>query len=65
MGSENGKHFSPFMETIRFYGDTASLTTMELLDQFNGDRRYQGVDPFHLTETPQVMGPKNLNSILN
>ena len=50
------KHFSPFMEVIRFYGDTTSLAMMELLDQFNRDRRYQRFDPFYLTEAPRIMG---------
>jgi len=51
---EHQKRFSPFMETIRFYGDTTSLAMMELLDQFNRDRRHRGVDPFYLTEAPQL-----------
>jgi hypothetical protein len=48
------KHFSPFMGTIRFYGDTTSLSMMELLDQFNRGRRQRGLDPFYLTEAPQL-----------
>jgi len=48
------KHFSPFMGTIRFYGDTTSLSMMELLDQFNRGRRHRGLDPFYLTEAPQL-----------
>lgn len=54
------RHFSPFMETIRFYGDTTSLAMMELLDQFNRDRRHRGLDPFYLTEAPQLKGPQKL-----
>ncbi len=54
------KHFSPFMETIRFYGDTTSLAMMELLDQFNRDRHHRGLNPFYLTEAPQLKGPKKL-----
>lgn len=54
------KRFSPFMETIRFYGDTTSLAMMELLDQFNRDRRHRGLDPFYLTEAPQLKGPQKL-----
>ena len=52
------KHFSPFMESIKFYGDTTSLAMMELLDQFNRDRRHRGITPFYLTEAPQLRGPK-------
>ncbi len=52
------KHFSPFMETIKFYGDTTSLAMMELLDQFNRDRRQRGITPFYLTEAPQLRGPE-------
>jgi hypothetical protein len=54
------RRFSPFMETIRFYGDTASLAMMELLDQFNKDRRYRVLAPFYLTEAPQLKNPKKL-----
>jgi hypothetical protein len=54
------RQFSPFMETIKLYGDTTSLTMMELLDQFNRDRRHRGLDPFYLTETPQLKGPQKL-----
>lgn len=50
------KHFSPFMGTIRFYGDTTSLSMMELLDQFNRERRHRGLDPFYLTEAPHLKG---------
>lgn len=57
---EHQKQFSPFMETIRFYGDTTSLAMMELLDQFNRDRRHRGVDPFYLTEAPQLKRPGTL-----
>jgi hypothetical protein len=51
------KYFSPFMETIRFYGDTTSLAMMELLDQFNRDCRSRGFDTFYLTEAPQLKNP--------
>jgi hypothetical protein len=54
------KRFSPFMGTIRFYGDTTSLSMMELLDQFNRGRRHRGLDPFYLTEAPQLKDPKKL-----
>ncbi|MGA2318859.1 MAG: hypothetical protein ABSG71_21125 [Thermodesulfobacteriota bacterium] len=54
------RQFSPFMETIRFYGDTTSLAMMELLDQFNRDRRHRVLDPFYLTEAPQLKGPQKL-----
>ena len=54
------KHFSPFMGAIRFYGDATSLSMMELLDQFNRDRRHRGLDPFYLTEAPQLKDPKKL-----
>lgn len=54
------KRFSPFMGAIRFYGDTTSLSMMELLDQFNRGRRHRGLDPFYLTEAPQLKGPKKL-----
>jgi hypothetical protein len=52
------RHFSPFMETIRIYGDTTSLAMIELLDQFNRDRRHRGLNPFYLTEAPQLKGPE-------
>jgi hypothetical protein len=54
------KHFSPFMGAIKFYGDTTSQSMMGLLDQFNRDRRHRGLDPFYLTEAPQLKGSKNL-----
>jgi hypothetical protein len=54
------RHFSPFMETIKFYGDTTSLAMMELLDQFNRDHRHRGITPFYLTEAPQLKGPQKL-----
>jgi hypothetical protein len=54
------RHFSPFMEIIRFYGDTTSLAMMELLDQFNRDHRHRGITPFYLTEAPQLKGPQKL-----
>ena len=52
------RHFSPFMETIKFYGDTTSLAMMELLDQFNRDLRHRGITPFYVTEAPQLRGPR-------
>lgn len=52
------RHFSPFMETIRIYGDTTSLAMIELLDQFNRDRRHRGLNPFYLTGAPQLKGPE-------
>jgi hypothetical protein len=54
------RHFSPFMETIRFYGDTSSLVMMELLDQFNRDRRHRGITAFYVTEAPQLRVPQRL-----
>ena len=51
------RYFSPMMETIRFYGDTTSLAMMELLDQFNKNRRSRGLDTFYLTEAPQLKDP--------
>ena len=54
------RHFSPFMETIRFYGDTSSLAMMEVLDRFNRDRRFRGLHPFYLTEAPQLKDPNKL-----
>ena len=48
------RHFSPFMETIRFYGDTTCRAMVELLDHFNMDRRSRCLDPFYLTEAPQL-----------
>ena len=50
-------HFSPFMDTIKFYADTTSLTMMERLDQFNRERRHRGITPFYLTEAPQLRAP--------
>jgi hypothetical protein len=52
------RHFSPLTETIKFYGDTTSLAMMELLDQFNRDRRHRGITPFYLTEAPQLKVPQ-------
>jgi hypothetical protein len=52
------KRFSPFLQTIRFYGDTMSSAKMELLDQFNRDRRKRNLDPFYLTEAPQLRTPQ-------
>jgi hypothetical protein len=54
------RHFSPFMETIRFYGDTTSIAMMEHLDRFNRDRRHRGFTPFYLTEAPQLKGLQKL-----
>jgi hypothetical protein len=54
------RHFSPFMETIKFYGDTTSPTMMGLLDQFNKDRRQKGLNPFYLVEAPHLKDPKRL-----
>jgi hypothetical protein len=54
------KQFSPFLETIRFYGDTTSVAMMEFLDQFNRDRRSRGLDPFYLTEAPKLKGSEKL-----
>ena len=48
------RSFSPFMENIKFYGDTTSLGMMELLDQFNRERRHRGSTPFYITEAPQL-----------
>jgi hypothetical protein len=56
------KHFSPFAGAIRFYGNTTSLAMMELLDQFNKDRRHRGLDPFYLTEAPRTKDPKRNES---
>jgi hypothetical protein len=54
------RYFSPFMGIVRFYGDPTSPTIMELLDRFNRDRRSRGLNPFYLTEAPQVRGPHRL-----
>ena len=54
------KQFSPFSETIRFYGDTTSSALMEFLSDFNWDRRHQGLDPFYLTEAPEIKTPQKL-----
>jgi hypothetical protein len=54
------RHFSSFMETIRFYGDATSLAMIELLDRFNRDRRSRYLAPFYLTEAPQLKGPKKI-----
>ena len=54
------KRFSPFLQTIRFYGDTTSVAKMELLDQFNQDRRKRNLDPFYVTEAPQLRTPQKL-----
>lgn len=54
------KRFSPLLQTIRFYGDTTSGTKMELLDQFNKDRRNRNLDPFYVTEAPQLKTPKKV-----
>jgi len=55
------KHFSPFMETIRFYGDTTNLAMIELLGQFNRNRRSRGLDTFYLTEAIQLKHPEKLD----
>jgi len=55
------KRFSPFLQTIRFYGDTTSIAKMELLDQFNKDRRMRNLDPFYVTEAPQLRTPQKLD----
>ena len=52
------KRFSPFMESIRFYGDTTSLAMIEHLDQFNRSRRSRGLNAFYLTEAVQVKNPQ-------
>ncbi len=54
------KRFSPFLQTIRFYGDTTSSAKMELLDRFNKDRRTRNLDPFYVTEAPQLRTPQKL-----
>jgi hypothetical protein len=54
------KRFSPFLQTIRFYGDTTSEPKMDLLDQFNKDRRKRNLDPFYVTEAPQLRTPQKL-----
>ena len=51
------RQFSPFIETIRFYGDTTSLAMVELLDHFNRNRRSRCLDPFYLTEAPELKAP--------
>ncbi len=54
------RKFSPFLGTIRFYGDTTFPDMMECLDQFNRERRAQRLDPFYLTEAPEVKSPGKL-----
>jgi len=54
------KRFSPFLQTIRFYGDATAAAKMDLLDQFNKDRRERKLDPFYLTEAPQLRTPQKL-----
>lgn len=54
------KRFSPFLKTIRFYGDTTSSAKMELLDEFNRNRRMRNLDPFYVTEAPQLRSPQKL-----
>ncbi len=54
------KKFSPLLQTIRFYGDTTSAAKMELLDQFNKDRRNRNLDPFYVTEAPQLRTPQKV-----
>lgn len=55
------KRFSPFMGTIKVYGDTGSLAMMEFLDQFNRNRRSRSLSPFYLTEAPQLREPTNID----
>jgi len=52
------KRFSPLLQTIRFYGDTTSMAKMALLDEFNKNRRKQNLDPFYVTEAPQLRSPQ-------
>ncbi len=52
------KKYSPLLQTIRFYGDTTSTAKMELLDRFNKDRRNRNLDPFYVTEAPQLKAPQ-------
>jgi len=59
------KRFSPFMDTIRFYGDTTSLAMMELLDRFNRDRRHRGLNPFYITEAPHLKDPEKVEFYAN
>ena len=54
------RQFSPFMGTIKFYGDTTFPEMMEFLDQFNRERRSRRLDPFYLTEAPEVKSPRKL-----
>ena len=54
------KRYSPLLQTIRFYGDTTSTAKMELLDRFNKDRRNRSLDPFYVTEAPQLKSPQKL-----
>jgi hypothetical protein len=54
------RHFSPFMGIVRFYGETTSPAMMGLLDRFNRDRRSRGLNPFYLTEAPQLRDPHKL-----
>ena len=54
------KYFSPFMQTIKVYGNTTSPSMMELLDQFNRNRRQKALNPFYLSEAPQLKGSKRL-----
>jgi hypothetical protein len=41
-------------------GETNS-EMMELLDPFNRDRRHRGLNPFYVTEAPQLKSPKKLD----
>ena len=59
-GLEFQKRFSPFLETIRFCGDTTTLAMTDFLDRFNKNRRHRGIDPFYLTEAPQLKSPGKL-----
>ncbi len=54
------KRYSPLLHTIKFYGDTTSMAGMELLNRFNKDRRTRNLDPFYVTEAPQLRTPQKL-----
>ncbi len=54
------KKYSPLLQTIRFYGDTTSAAKMELLDRFNKERRNRNLDPFYVTEAPQLKAPQKV-----
>ncbi len=46
------------MENIKFYGDTTYSAMMQLLNQFNRERRHKGSTPFYITEAPQLRVPQ-------